>query len=135
MLRFALPILCALPTIGLAADYKLTLEHTGFREYYCQNTVTQQNMTSETLTEINGFFLIFDDAGNQVGRSRGASFFNVAAGGSASVVFESPNAPCDTAQDFRFVIGACRFGMGFADKTLCANALAGDAPITDISAP
>ncbi|MCV3272854.1 hypothetical protein [Roseobacter sinensis] len=56
-----------------------------------------------------------------MGRSKGASFFNVAPGASATATFETPNAPCDAVERYDMVIGACRIDASFADKSLCAE--------------
>ncbi len=68
-----------------------------------------------------------------MGRSKGASFLNVAPGASVTAMFETPNAPC-TAQasevtGYRFFVGACRIGQSFIDRDACAASIETVAPI------
>lgn len=107
-----------------ADDYVLTLHETGLREYYCTMRVSLENRSEETLTEISGYFYSFID-GEQVGRSKGAWFMSVPPGGTAEAVFETPNAPCDRATRYDFVVGACRLGPRFEDKSLCTERIQG----------
>ena len=72
--------ICAGP---VAAEYTLTLKDIGKRDYYCIITVELPNGTDEPLTEINAFFLNYVGE-TEVGRSKGASFANVAPGTSAT---------------------------------------------------
>lgn len=112
------------------ADYRLEFEGTSFREYYCGVTLTMTNESDETLTEINGFVASMVD-GEQVARSRGMSFLNLAPGESASNLFEAPNAPCDEATEYVFIVGACRFGPGFSPQQECADRIVGVAPVAE----
>lgn len=122
-------IAATLTATDVAADYTLTLQDKGMRAYYCTITVSLENTTDAPLTEINGhFFSFLDDA--QVGRSKGASFLNVAPGGQAEAVFETPNAPCDDVTAYHFVIGACRIESSFIDKADCAAMITPVGPIT-----
>lgn len=116
-----------------ASDYTLALEGTGKREYYCTKTVSLKNETAEPLIEISGFFYAFVDD-EKVGRSKGAWFMNVPPGGKADAVFETPNAPCEAITRYDFVLGACRIGNTFEDKTSCAARISGSGPITVPSA-
>ncbi|MGZ2257242.1 hypothetical protein [Roseobacter sp. A03A-229] len=109
------------------ADYRLEITETGKRDYYCTITVELTNDSAEPLTEINAFFLNYIGQ-EQVGRSKGASFFNVAPGASATATFETPNAPCAEVERYDMVIGACRLGASFAEKAICADRMALTAP-------
>ncbi|MEL7131540.1 MAG: hypothetical protein AAGK77_03910 [Pseudomonadota bacterium] len=119
------------------ADYRLTLTDIGKRDYYCTITVELTNDSAAPLTEINAFFLNYVGE-MQVGRSKGASFFNVPAGGTARATFETPNAPCtatDTdVESYRMIIGACRIGKGFEDKSVCVERMKLGPPFSDASA-
>ena len=78
---------------------------------------------------MNGHFFSF--LGDEhVGRSKGASFLNLAPGDSAEAVFETPNAPCDDVTSYRFVIGACRIESSFIDKAECAGLIDSTDPIS-----
>jgi hypothetical protein len=112
------------------ADYRLELEGTSFRKYYCGVTLTMTNESDDTLTEIAGFVASMVD-GEQVARSRGMSFLNLAPGESASNLFEAPNAPCDEATEYVFIVGACRFGPGFSPQQDCADRIVGVAPVAE----
>ena len=114
--------------VAQAADYELSIVGTGLREYYCQIDVALQNNTDETLTEISGFFYSFVGQA-EVGRSKGAWFMNVPAGGSAQATFETPNAPCDDVQSYQFIVGACLFGPTFENKSECAKRIGGNGNI------
>ena len=115
-------------TTAATADYVLSVEETGLRDYYCQVTVSLENTSDAALTEINGHFFSFV-GDEQVGRSKGASFLNIAPGASAITIFETPNAPCDDVNRYEFVVGACRISTGFEDKALCAGRITGTGPI------
>ncbi|WP_224826721.1 DUF4232 domain-containing protein [Cognatishimia sp. MH4019] len=112
-----------------AADYMLTLQDTGMRSYYCTITVSLTNTTDTPLTEVNGHFFSFLGE-EQVGRSKGASFLNIAPGDSAEAVFETPNAPCDEVTSYRFIIGACRIDSSFINKADCATLIDATEPIS-----
>ncbi|MEM9966901.1 MAG: hypothetical protein AAF755_02240 [Pseudomonadota bacterium] len=114
-----------------AADYVLTLTDTGKREYYCTITVSLTNETDAPLTEINAFFLNFIGA-EQVGRSKGVSFSNVAGGQTVNAVFETPNAPCTEVERYHMIIGACRLGPRFEDKSVCANRVRLNPPLIGV---
>lgn len=117
------------PTTAMA-DYKLEFESTSFREYYCGVTLTMTNESDAHLTEINGFVASMID-GEQVARSRGMSFLNLAPGDSATKLFEAPNAPCDEATEYVFIVGACRFDAGFSPQADCAARIVGVAPVAE----
>jgi hypothetical protein len=111
------------------ADWTLELLETGQREYYCTGTVRLTNEGDAPLTELSGFFLIHL-GGERVGRSKGTWFMDVAPGGTAQAVFETPNAPCDEADRWEFTVGACRLETGgFADKAACAARIDARAPL------
>ena len=112
------------------AEYRVEFEGVSFREYYCGVTLTMTNESDETLTEINGFVASLID-GQQVGRSRGMSFLDLAPGESASNLFEAPNAPCDQATEYVFIVGACRFDASFAPQEECAARITGVAPVAE----
>lgn len=114
----------------VGAEYRLEFESTSFREYYCGVTLTMTNESDETLTEINGFVASMID-GEQVARSRGMSFLNLAPGESASNLFEAPNAPCDEATEYVFIVGACRFDASFAPQEECAARIVGVSPVAE----
>lgn len=121
----ALFLLVAIPT---QADYALEFEGTSFREYYCGVTLKLTNESDAPLTEINGFVASFI-GDEQVGRSRGASFNNLSPGESASALFEAPNAPCDEATEYEFIVGACRIDASFSPKAECATRIRGIDPV------
>lgn len=125
MLRCVAALVVMAPPV--LAEYRLEITETGTRDYYCTITVTLTNDSAEPLTEINAFFLNYI-GDTQVGRSKGASFFNVAPGASATATFETPNAPCGEVERYDMVIGACRLGPLFVDKGLCADRMALTAP-------
>ncbi|GFE50402.1 hypothetical protein So717_21550 [Roseobacter cerasinus] len=128
MLRGAVAlVMMATPVM---AEYRLEITDTGKRDYYCTITVALTNESAEPLTEINAFFLNYI-GDTQVGRSKGASFFNVAPGASARATFETPNAPCGEVERYDMVIGACRLGASFTDKAICAGRMALTAPFGD----
>ena len=110
------------------SDFVLTFDGTSFRDYYCGVTLSMKNNTSEPLTEINGFVASMVD-GVQIGRSRGASFTDLAPGESGQALFESPNVPCDTATEYVFMVGACRFDATFSNKEICSERILGTAPV------
>ena len=114
------------------AEYRLEFEGTCFREYYCGVTLKLTNESDAPLTEINGYVAsrIGDE---QVGRSRGASFINLAPGESATALFEAPHAPCDEATQYEFIVGACRFGPSFSPKEECAALIRGVAPVAEVA--
>lgn len=122
----------AVPSASAAQDYVLSLEGMGMREYYCQITVTLENRTAEPLTEISGFFYSYE-GDMQVGRSKGAWFMGVEPDATAQATFETPNAPCHDGVRYEFVVGACRFDAGFADKAACAARIGGTGPITVVA--
>lgn len=116
-----------------AGDFTLRVTDTGQREYYCTVTVALENVSGAPLTEISGFFFTFaDDA--QVGRSKGSWFLNVAPGDTAEAVFETPNAPCAEIDRYDFVIGACRIGQSFDAKSVCAERIGVEQPISRVTA-
>lgn len=128
-LRILLAIIISLTIINHAwAEYQIEFEGTGFREYYCGVKLKLTNKSDQNLTEINGFVLSFIGA-EQVGRSRGSSFFNVAAGDSQIKTFEAPHAPCDQATKFKFIVGACRLGSSFVPQQECADLIIGVEPV------
>lgn len=110
-------------------EYHVKLLDTGMREYYCLITVELENRSSEPLTEISGYFYNYIGT-ERVGRSKGTWFMNVAPGESAVATFETPNGPCTQDVRYEFVVGACRFGAGFEDTSLCAKLLNFTAPLS-----
>jgi hypothetical protein len=135
MRKLAITGLCGILLAGPAgaADYVLSIEDTGKRDYYCQIMVALENRTDTALTEISGHFFSFVGA-EQVGRSKGAWFMNVAPGGRAEATFETPNAPCAAVERYTFVVGACRLAAGFEPQVVCAERMSGGTVI-DIVAP
>ena len=136
-MRLPLIALCALTSSPALADYSLELTEIGKRDYYCTITVALTNNSDTTLTEINAFFL--NHIGEeQVGRSKGASFMNVAPGASASATFETPNAPCSATEtqveSYQMVIGACRIDTAFEDKAVCIDRMTLTAPFSSATA-
>ena len=119
----------SVPSAALADD-KLEFDGTSFREYYCGVTLTMTNESDAHLTEINGFVVSMTD-GEQVARSRGMSFLNLAPGESATKLFEAPNAPCDEATEYVFIVGACRFDASFLPQAECAAEIVGVAPVAE----
>lgn len=71
-----------------------SLTGTGARQYYWQVTLALENRGGDALAEVNGH-LVSEVEGERVGRSRGASFLDLAPGGRAEAVFETPDAPSD----------------------------------------
>ncbi|MEM6638189.1 MAG: hypothetical protein AAF667_20160 [Pseudomonadota bacterium] len=126
--------LAAMTASVAQADYRLVFEGTSFREYYCGVTLTMTNESPAPLVEINGFVASFI-GDEQVGRSRGASFLNLAPGESASALFEAPHAPCDEATRYEFVVGACRIGSSFAAKEDCASKITCVDPVAETAKP
>ena len=115
-------------TTAAAQDYVLSVDGHGMREYYCQTEVTLENLTDANLMEISGHLFLYI-GGEQVGRSKGTWFMNVAPGGAATATFETPNAPCAEADRIEFVVGACRIaGPGFDDKAACADRIGTASP-------
>lgn len=135
MKAFAAAAICAAgiwSATSAAAEYRLTLEGTGLREYYCTVTATLTNESDEPLTEINGYF--FSYIGDEkVGRSKGQSFLNLAPGESAVATFETPSAPCDEITRYDFVVGACRFEVAFEDRSLCAAKVRPEPPFGGVA--
>ncbi len=132
-LSLAAALAAALPAT-VQADYRLEFEGTSFREYYCGVTLTMTNDSDAHLTEINGFVASMID-GEQVARSRGMSFLDLAPGESATRLFEAPNAPCDEATEYVFIVGACRFDASFSPKEECAARIVGMAPVAEEAGP
>lgn len=124
-------LLALTPSIAAAADFALTLEGKGLREYYCTITVSLTNNSDAPLTEISGYFLSYVGE-ERVGRSKGTWFMNVAPGEGQQKVFETPNAPCDEVTRYDFIIGACRLGTGFEDVSVCAERLELNAPLSAV---
>lgn len=125
MLRRLIAV-CTVFASPALADYELALTDIGKRDYYCTITVELTNQSETMLTEINAFFLNYV-GDTQVGRSKGASFMNVAPGAVASATFETPNAPCSATEtqveSYQMVIGACRIDNTFEDKAACVDAV------------
>lgn len=126
MLRHALPL--ALLAAPAAAEYRIELIETGQREYYCTAQMRLTNLTDALLTELSGYFYVYEGA-MRVGRSKGTWFMNVAPGESAEAVFETPNAPCEAALRYEMVVGACRFGPSFEPVERCGARLAPMSPV------
>lgn len=125
MLRRLIAV-CTVSASPVLADYQLALTDIGKRDYYCTITVELTNQSDTILTEINAFFLNYV-GDTQVGRSKGASFMNVAPGTVSSATFETPNAPCSAretqVESYQMVIGACRIDNAFEDKAVCIDAV------------
>ncbi|MEM9441755.1 MAG: hypothetical protein AAGA73_15020 [Pseudomonadota bacterium] len=119
---------------AFAADYRMSLIETGKRDYYCTITVQVENMSEEVLADLNGHFISVKDD-EDVGRSKGASFLNVEPGAISVAEFETPNAPCNEVNGYRFLVGACRVGTSFMDQGECAGRIQPDPPITEASTP
>ncbi|MEM9436205.1 MAG: hypothetical protein AAGA15_04125 [Pseudomonadota bacterium] len=119
MLRFT--ALLALAAAPLAAEPSFTVdaEHSGFREYYCVTKGTITNTGDATLREINGYFIIYEN-GVETARSRGTSFMDLEPGATVEGFSEAPQAPCDTATSYAFVVNACMEGFSFIDRQECA---------------
>ena len=124
-----LALALVMPATALA-DYRMELIGTGKVDYYCSITVALENRTDTLLSEVNGFFMSVID-GKDVGRSRGASFLAIAPGARAEATFLTPEVPCDAVSAYRFVVGSCRLGAGFADTALCSARIRPVAPIED----
>ncbi|MEM6609336.1 MAG: hypothetical protein AAF689_12210 [Pseudomonadota bacterium] len=116
-----------------AQDFTLDAQHAGFREYYCVTEGTLTNHGQATLQEVNGYFLLYR-AGEEIGRSRGSSFLALTPGTEATARMEAPHSPCDTADEYRFVVNACMQDSRFIDRATCADMLAGTGPVTTITA-
>lgn len=134
-MRPALPLLalcCALgATAAAAQSFEIAAEHAGFREYYCVTRGTLTNTGSEPIQELNGYFLLYED-GEEVGRSRGSSFLALDPGASAEARFEAPNAPCDTADEYHFIVNACMRDGSFFDRGDCADMVTGTEAVTTV---
>ncbi|MEM8590921.1 MAG: hypothetical protein AAGF13_00185 [Pseudomonadota bacterium] len=115
----------ALFAAPLAAEPAFTIdaEHSGFREYYCVTKGTITNTGTAPLREINGYFIIFEN-GEETARSRGTSFLNLEPGQSVEALSEAPQAPCDTATSYTFIVNACMEGNSFMDRAECAAMIA-----------
>ncbi|MEM9318981.1 MAG: hypothetical protein AAGA70_08225 [Pseudomonadota bacterium] len=116
----------------LAQDLQLSAEHAGFREYYCVTEGALANQGSDTLQEVNGYFLLYRD-GAEIGRSRGSSFLGLTPGATATARMEAPNSPCDTADEYRFIVNACMQDGRFIDRADCAGMLTGTGAVTTIA--
>ena len=114
-------------------NFELELKETGKRDYYCTATFALTAQASAAFQDVNGYFYVFVDD-DQVGRSKGASFRFGDGEASASAVFETPNAPCDEVNGYRFVVGACMRGNSFMDRAACASAITPVAPVQEITA-
>lgn len=126
----AVPMVLLLTTGPAVADYRMELSQTGMQDYYCSATIVLRNDTDAPLAEINGYLYVFVEE-EKVGRSRGASFLDVAPGEQVEATFLTPNAPCEEITRYRFVVGACRLDGGFADPAICATGITAVAPIAE----
>lgn len=118
-----------------AAEFELSLGEVGLREYYCTAEMTLTNRTDAPVLEVSGHFFLYVGE-DQVGRSKGTWFMNLAPGESVTAVFETPNAPCEDVDRYAFVVGACRLeGPGFEPVTACATRIAGTAPVEVLRTP
>ena len=126
-MRPALSLVALMFATPALAEYELALVDTGKRDYYCTITVELIFFFYYSITEIYSFFLNY--IGDElVGRSKGSSFMNVAPGASASATFETPNAPCTEVDTYEPIIGACRLGVSFEDKSVCVEKLSLEPP-------
>ena len=133
MLRYLIPF--AVFASGAMAEPSLTVdaEHAGFREYYCVTKGTITNTGDQTLREINGYFIIYEN-GVETARSRGASFMDVAPGATVEGLSDAPQAPCDTATSYAFVVNACMEGFSFIDRYACAAMISPTGRVESVSA-
>jgi hypothetical protein len=133
----ASPLAAALAPAAIAQEdapnLAPSLAATGLGEYYCQVTLTLENRGAGALAKVNGH-LVSEVDGERVGRSRGASFLDLAPGATAEAVFETPNVPCDAVTAYRLVVGARRDGHGFLDRADCAARIEPVAPIAEVVA-
>ncbi|MEM9709332.1 MAG: hypothetical protein AAF871_11115 [Pseudomonadota bacterium] len=129
-----LAILLTILATPAAAEPALsvTAEHQGFREYYCVTKGTLTNTGTDPIREVNGFFRIFK-AGVEVGHSKGTSFLGLAPGESMEALFEAPNVPCDTADEYHFIVSTCMEGTSFINRALCAENIAGSGTVTAVA--
>ncbi len=129
----ALAAAIALGTVSgaSAADFELSIVDTGTRDYYCTTTLMVSNATDGALDEINGHLVLMsgDDA---VGQSKGGSLLNAQPGDSTTAIFDAPNAPCDSVNAYRFVVGICRVDGQFLNAEECAGRIAGIAPVSEV---
>ncbi|MEM1077273.1 MAG: hypothetical protein AAGI09_01995 [Pseudomonadota bacterium] len=130
----SLAVLVSTPGLATASEMELTLGEIGLREYYCTAEMTLSNRSDRPVMEVTGHFFLYVGA-DQVGRSKGTWFMNIAPGESVTAVFETPNAPCDQVERYEFVVGACRLkGPGFDPTAACAQLISGTGPI-DVHQP
>ncbi|MEM6728029.1 MAG: hypothetical protein AAF618_05985 [Pseudomonadota bacterium] len=132
MLRYL--TLLALPTLAAAEPaFTIEAEHSGFREYYCVTRGMITNTGDAPLREINGYFLIYEN-GEETARSRGTSFLNLEPGATVEAFSEAPQAPCDTATSYVFVVNACMEGFSFMDRAECAAMVEGAGKVVEVKA-
>lgn len=114
-------------------SFTVDAEHSGFREYYCVTKGRITNTGDTPLCEINGYFVIFEN-GVETARSRGTSFLDLEPGATVEAFSEAPQAPCDTATSYTFIINACMEGFSFMDRTECAAMVAPSGRVESVSA-
>ena len=133
MLRIAILLALAAGPVAAQPAFTVDAEHSGFRDYYCVTKGTITNTGSEPLREINGYFIIYEN-GEETARSRGTSFLDLAPGESVEALSEAPQAPCDTATSYAFVVNACMEGCSCMDRTECAVMIAPAGRVETVSA-
>ncbi|MEM8581736.1 MAG: hypothetical protein AAGA38_16595 [Pseudomonadota bacterium] len=126
--------LIATPAVLVAGEMELTLGEIGLREYYCTHEMTLNNQSQTAVMEVSGHFNFYIGE-EQVGRSKGTWFMNIAPGESKTATFETPNAPCNDVERYEFVVGACRVtGPGFDPVEKCSAMITG-LGLIDVLAP
>lgn len=85
---FVVTTLC-LSNLALAGDYEMILIETGKRDYDCTVSLQTENASDGVLADLNGHLVSLVDA-DDVGRSKGGPFLNVALGMTVSAGFETP---------------------------------------------
>ncbi|MEM8539188.1 MAG: hypothetical protein AAGF56_15165, partial [Pseudomonadota bacterium] len=112
MIRHAITLILSGTAATADPAFTVDAEHAGFREYYCVTKGMITNTGDTPLREINGYFIIFEN-GVETARSRGTSFMDLAPGNTVEALSEAPQAPCDTATSYAFVVNACMEGFNF----------------------
>ncbi|MEM1235273.1 MAG: hypothetical protein AAGH70_14220 [Pseudomonadota bacterium] len=114
-------------------SFTVDATHGGFRDYYCVTTGTITNTGDAPLREINGYFLMYE-GGEESGRSRGTSFLALEPGARVEAGSDAPQAPCDTAESYVFVVNACMEGFNFIDRNECAAMIEPSGKVTGVIA-
>lgn len=116
-----------------AVELHLSLIETGTRDYYCTAKLQLKNASDVTVNDINGSLRLFDGR-TAVAESRSNSFWNVAPGAKAEIVFETPDGPCAEIGAYNFVVGACRIDGSFLDQADCVAQINASEPILKVVA-